>query len=808
MRKEKIRVGTRESKLALLQTEFVVKKLKEACPDLTIEVIPMSTKGDQILDRSLASFGGKGVFTKELEVALLNHTIDLAVHSAKDMPMEFPEGLAMGAVLEREAPSDVFLTMDGTDIRNMKPGSVIGTSSLRRELQIKQLNPNVTIKVLRGNVLTRLSKLEQGQYDGIVLAAAGLKRLGIKGYPSTKYHMQPLLSKTFLPAPGQGILGVECREDDEETKNILSKIHSYEGEVMLMAERMYLQELNGGCNAPAGAYCRYEDGLLVMEGMYASDGIHPKYGEISVEIPKEMLEKKEPMFQQMVSMAKETGVKLAKQIHTGKVYLIGAGPGDERLLTVRAKQLIQKADVLVYDSLISPVLLQDTKKECEWIYAGKRSNHHHLPQEETNQVLWKKAQEGKMVVRLKGGDPFIFGRGAEEALELREHGIDFEIVPGISSCYSVPAYAGIPVTDRRFASSFHVITGHEQEREDGERLDYEILAKEEGTLVFLMGVKQIEKICERLIAFGKDPKTETAIIAKGTTRMQELLVGTLETLPKLVKEKGIPTPAIFVVGKVVTFAESLKWFEGNAHFKKRVLLTGTDTWIQSAKEKVEQFGAYPIPFSLIRVEQEGEEKVKQLFEERLDTFDWIVFTSRNGVRIFFEQWKQQRKDMRKLASHKFAVIGKGTEKELEKYGIYADFVPEKFSSEDMAKEWIPSLKQEERVLFMRAKEGNKEFCRHFEEAGIVYEDFALYHIVAEEKKQEELNRLIKEVDYVVLASGSVAKVFANMLDESHQKTYELLSIGPVTTKVAKEVGLQVDQTAKEYSMEGILELLR
>ena len=808
MKIEKIRVGTRESQLALLQTDLVVQKLREAYKDLTIEVIPMSTKGDQILDRSLASFGGKGVFTKELEVALLNHTIDFAVHSAKDMPMEFPQGLTMGAVLEREEPSDILLTMDGIDIREMKAGSIIGTSSLRRELQIKQLNPNVIVKVLRGNVLTRLSKLEQGQYNGIILAAAGLKRLGIEGYPSTKYHMQPLLSNTFLPAPGQGILGIECREDDEEIKEILRKIHSYEGEAMLMAERMYLQQLHGGCNAPAGGYCRYEDGFLVMEGMYAKDGIHPKYERIVAKLPEEFVGRDEIAFEQIVPLAKELGVALAKKIHTGKVYLIGAGPGDEKLLTIRAKELIQKADVVVYDSLISKSLLQDTKKDCEWIYAGKRSNNHHLSQEETNQVLWKKAKEGKMVVRLKGGDPFIFGRGAEEALELREHGIDFEIVPGISSCYSVPAYAGIPVTDRRFASSFHVITGHEQEREDGERLDYEILAKEEGTLVFLMGVKQMEKICARLIQFGKDPKTETAIISQGTTRRQEVFVGTLETLPKLVQEKKIPTPAIFVVGKVVTFTKSLKWFEGNTHFKKRVLLTGTDTWIQSAKEKVEQFGAHPIPFSLIRVEPEEEEQIQRLFEERLDTFDWIVFTSRNGVRIFFEQWKKQKKDMRTLAKHKFAVIGKGTENELEKYGIYADFIPEKFSSEDMAKEWIPSLSQEERVLFMRAKEGNQQLGHYFQEAGICYEDFSLYHIVPEEKKKEELNRLMKEVDFVVLASGSVAKAMADMLEQPLEKTYEVLSIGPVTTKVANEVGLRVDQTAKEYSMEGILELLR
>ena len=796
--KQKIKVGTRQSKLALIQTNLVVEKLKKAWPEMTIEVVPMSTKGDQILNRSLASFGGKGVFTKELEIALLDGTIDLAVHSAKDMPMEFPKGLMLGAVLEREDPADILVTMDGTKISDMKAGSIIGTSSLRRELQIKKLNPNVKIQVLRGNVLTRLSKLEDGEYDGIILASAGLKRLDIEEYPKTKYHMERLLSDTFLPAPGQGILAVECREGDEEVRTLLNAIHSSDGAEMLDAERSFLSILNGGCNAPAGAYCRRENGMLVMDGMYAKDGVHPKYKKIRMEQ------------QRQIETSEQLGAELAKQLNIGKVYLIGAGPGDERLLTIRAKELIKKADVIVYDNLISPSILQDTKKESEWIYAGKRSSNHHLPQEETNQILWQKAKEGKMVVRLKGGDPFIFGRGGEEALELLEQGVNFEIVPGISSCYSVPAYAGIPVTDRRYASSFHVITGHEQEGRDSERVNYEVLAKEEGTLIFLMGVKQLDSICSKLIAYGKSKDTEVAIISKGTTREQNVLVGTLNTLPLLAKEQGVETPAIIVVGHVVSFAKQLSWFDGNAHFKKRVLLTGTDTWIASAKQKVEKFGAKAIPFSLIAVEKE--QAGMELIKKGLPTFDWIVFTSRNGVDLFFDSFKELGKDIRELAKYKFAVIGSGTADALLSHGIHADFIPQQFSSMDMAKEWIPTLKKEESVLLLRAKEGSQELAKALQKAGIRYEDVPLYHIVAQEKKKEELNRLIKHVDYVVLASGSVAKVFAGMTKESRksqeEQPYQLLSIGPVTTKVAKEWGLHVDKTANQYCMEGILELLR
>lgn len=814
--KQILRIGTRESKLALLQTDIVVKKLKECIPQLTIEVIPMSTKGDQILNRSLASFGGKGVFTKELEVALLDKSIDIAVHSAKDMPMEFPKGLQMGAVLEREDPSDVLVTMDGTKIADMKEGSVIGTSSLRRELQIKQQNEGVQIRVLRGNVQTRLSKLESGQYDGIILARAGLNRLGVEAYPKTKYHMETLLSERFLPAPGQGILAIECRENDEEVLAILETIHSKEGAEMLFAERAYLQTLNGGCNAPAGAYCRRENGKLVMEAMYAKDGIHTKYAKQELEV--ESFDSEGDVDSQKShtdSFAKQLGKNLAEQVNIGKVYLVGAGAGDEGLLTVKARDLLQKADVIVYDSLISTSILQETKVDSEWIYAGKRSNNHHLPQEETNEILWKKAKEGKMVVRLKGGDPFIFGRGAEEALELLEHGVDFEIVSGVSSCYSVPAYAGVPVTDRRYASSFHVITGQEQVGRAVDRVNYEVLAKEEGTLIFLMGVKRLEEICNTLIQYGKDKNTPAGIFSKGTTRQQKFLTGTLETLPKIVKEKGIAMPAIIVIGHVVSFSEQLQWMKGNAHFKKRVLLTGTKLWCEKAKEKIEQFGAQAIPFSLIRVEEEKEEILRPLFQRQeakkgIEKFEWIVFTSRNGVELFFEQWKKYRRDIRELAKFKFAVIGSGTADTLREYGIEADFVPQKFSSEDMAKEWVKTLSKEERVLLLRAKEGSMALPKALKEASIIYEDIPLYHIVGEEKKREELNRVLKEVDYVTIASGSAGRVFANMIEEGEKEeiSYQILSIGKETTKTCENAGLTVHKTANIYSIDGILELLR
>lgn len=789
-----IRIGTRKSQLALLQTQIAVEKIKQVAPEIEIEIVPMTTKGDQLLNRSLASFGGKGVFTKELEVDLLSGKIDLAVHSAKDLPLVLPKGLTIGAVLEREDPSDILVTMNGTKAKDLPIGSVIGTSSLRRELQIKQINPELKIKMLRGNVQTRLDKLKSGEYDGIILAAAGLKRLGILPYPNSEYSMETLLFEQFLPAPAQGILAIECREKDLQEKNeiaqIMKVIHHEEAYQMLQAERNYLAGIGGGCNAPAAAWCRKENGKWKISAMYAQDGIKMQYYTLEGSKNPEQL-----------------GQQAAKKLKVGKVYLVGAGAGNEELLTKRAEQLVKQADVIVYDSLIATSILQNTKENSKWIYAGKRASNHHLKQEEIIKILIEEAKKGQMVVRLKGGDPFIFGRGAEEAIALVEAKIPFEIVSGVSSCYSVPAYAGIPVTDRKSASSFHVITGHEQA--GGSRINYEILAKEEGTLIFLMGVHQMGEICRQLMQFGKDPMTPVAVISEGTTNRQKTLVATLKTLEEKAKETRIKTPAIIVVGEVVKWTESLQWFYGNRYFSKRVLLTGTPMWTELGKEKLKELGAMPVLFSLIRTECSGKEQLQQLLlTGDYKKFKWFVFTSRNGVRYFFENWKECGMDLRNLYGIKFAVIGRGTAKTLKEYGIIADFVPKVFTSTAMAEEWIPTLEKEESVLLLRAKEGSKALPTALRERNIPYLDLDLYQIVPEYKKTEELKRILSDIDYVVLASGSAARVFAEMTEKEKFGNYKVLSIGPETTKVAENAGISVYQTAKTYSIDGILDLLR
>ncbi len=459
-----IQIGTRKSRLALVQTNMVKEKIEAAFPDVRVELVPISTKGDELLDRSLTSFGGKGVFTRELEEALLDGEIDLAVHSAKDMPMVFPEGLGISAVLKRGRPEDVIVTCDGTLLRNLKPGSVVGTSSLRRELQIRKINPLVRIQMNRGNVQTRLRKLSEGQFDAIVLAAAGLERL--KLLDEVEYHYEYLDPSVCLPAAGQAILAVESRKG--HLSEVLQAIHDSEAAVCLYAERAYLSAIGGSCNAPAAAWSTLDGETLHMKVMFAPDGRHMKRlsGERQTGLS--------------LCQAEELGRELADGICQGKVWLVGAGPGDPALVTEKCLTCIREADVIVYDSLATDALLNEAGPDAELCYAGKRASNHYLKQGETNALLIQKAREGKQVVRLKGGDPFIFGRGGEEAQELGKAGIAYEIVPGVSSCYGAPAYAGIPVTHREYASSFHVITGHEGSHKTENVLDYETLAREEG----------------------------------------------------------------------------------------------------------------------------------------------------------------------------------------------------------------------------------------------------------------------------------------------------------------------------------------
>lgn len=797
--RNKVRIGTRKSLLAVIQTQIVEDRIRKAFPDTEVEIVRIDTKGDQILDRSLTSFGGKGVFTAELEAELRSGKIDIAVHSAKDMPMEFPEGLGIGAALERADVRDTFVTTSGKKLRDLEPGSIVGTSSLRRELLVKEINPDVQIRLLRGNVQTRLRKLKEGMYDGIILAAAGLERLEYRDMEGIFYdYMDP---ETFLPAAGQGILAVECRMDDADMREILSGINCREAMCLLEAERSFLKTIGGSCNAPAAGYCKEEDGCFIMHGMYVKDGVHSKRAVRTVKIPEGITEEDKR------ELAVSLGRSVAHDVNKGMVYLVGAGPGDEDLLTRKGLRLIREADVVVYDNLASSSLLNEVKDDAELIYAGKRSSHHHLRQFETNQLLVELALEGKNVVRLKGGDPYIFGRGGEEGQELRAAGVDFEVVPGISSSYCVPAYCGIPVTHRDFASSFHVITGHEGNHKNGETvLDYRTLAREEGTLVFLMGLSNLPNIVSQLMEHGKDPETMVGVLQEGTTARQKVAVGRLYEIVDVVKREGIRTPAITVVGDVVNLRKVLDWYGKKPLSGQRVLVTGSRSMTDHLSPLLKEEGAEAISFSLIRTEKINGPELSRAIEA-MEDYSWIVLTSVNGVELFFEQLRTLRRDIRSYASIHFAVIGEATRAALEKHGVYADLVPVLYSSKDLAEAMIPRLTPDDRVLLLRAREASQVLPEALEAAGIPHTCIALYHTVQDGRKAEELNRLVRSCDYITFASSSAVKAFFDMVEDPGQVTGKYVSIGPVTTKTAEKHGISVSRTAYQYTARGIVDAI-
>ena len=800
-----IRIGTRKSKLALIQTELVKTQILKYFPNEKIEIVHVVTHGDKVLDKPLGEIGGKGVFTKEIEEKLLDKTIDIAVHSAKDVPMELADGLCLGAVLLRDDNRDVILKRKET--KKIGAGSIIGTSSLRREIQIKQISPDVTIKSLRGNVGTRIDKLKSGEYDAIILAAAGLKRLGLDNDKELDYIYPD--EEKFISAAGQGILAIECRNGD--LKDVMAALDDRKARICLEAEREFLKCLDGSCNAPCGAHCTVDEHGFNFRGMYAYDGKTPKYAVINEKTDEQWEKISKPVnadntdLKFAVSLAKRL-VDVLKSGNKGMVSLVGAGPGKRDYLSIEALRCIKKADVIVYDALISPSILNEAKMDAELIYVGKRADTIYKKQPEINELLVNLALSGKYVVRLKGGDPFIFGRGGEEALALKKAGISYEIVPGISSSYSVPASAGIPVTHRGAASSVHIITGHEHPAKPSEALDFSVIAKEEGTLVFLMGLRSLGNICEKLIKNGKNGETPVAVISKGMTAKQRTVYGNLLTIKDEVRKNNIEAPAIIVVGDVVGVGKQICEWQSKNEKKvlsgKRILVTGSRNMADSLEKEFEQYGGETIAISLVETIPDYSD-CDDIFNN-LEKYSWFIFTSANGVNIFFDRLRNLRVDIRKLANARFAVVGTSTKKALEKYGLYADFIPSKFTSKILAEELSKELTDKDKILIVRGKQGKNFIEDKFSEMSVEFDKICIYETIQDERRADEVKRICPDVDYIVVTSGSGARALRDMAGCENDN---IVAIGPVTKRDCEEAGLRVKLVAEEFDARGIVDVI-
>jgi uroporphyrinogen III methyltransferase/synthase len=503
----------------------------------------------------------------------------------------------------------------------------------------------------------------------------------------------------------------------------------------------------------------------------------------------------------------------ASAVQPGKVWLVGAGPGDPGLLTLRAVEALRRADVVLYDRLANESLLQHARSDAILTFVGKAPGRHALSQLEINAELVQHAAAGRQVVRLKGGDPFVFGRGGEEAAAAAAARLPFEIVPGVSSAIAAPAYAGIPVTHRGAASSFAVVTGHEDPERAESRVDWNALASGADTLVVLMGIGNLAEICSRLIRGGRPASTPAALIEWATTPRQRCIVATLGELPEAAAAAGASAPAVVVIGEVVRLRGSLQWWEARPLWGRRVLVTRTRQQASGLRRLLEERGAEVVELPALEVVETAPPELTARIAEALAGGDyaWVVFTSANGVNLFFRRLREQGRDARAFRDAAVCAIGPGTAAALAERGIIADLVPESFIAEGVLAALAERDLHRRRVLVPRAENARPELINGLRRLGAEVEELPLYvSRVPAEPDGGVLARLrTGEIDVVTLASSSTVTHLLQMLgnDPAVLRNAVVACIGPVTANTARRLGLQVDVVADEYSIAGLVAAL-
>ena len=483
----------------------------------------------------------------------------------------------------------------------------------------------------------------------------------------------------------------------------------------------------------------------------------------------------------------------------GKVYIAGAGCGNEGLITVKLKSVMEKAECIIYDRLVNESILQYMKPDAELIYMGKENVEGGELQKKINEIIVEKSREGLTVLRLKGGDPFVFGRGGEEIEALIPENIDFEVIPGISSAIAVPAYAGIPVTHRGINTSFHVFTGHM--KKDGIEHDYETVAKLEGTLVFLMGLGNLEKITENLIKHGKMHETPVAVIKNGTTAKQETYTGTLGTIAGIVRENNVKAPVIIIIGEVVNLREKMKWFENMPLFGKNILVTRNRDKQEEITNKIIELGGQAINIPFINIEYLDFEMPD------LSKYSTLLFNSLNSVIGFMRKIE----DMRVLGHLKIGVVGKKTDEEMKKYRIIPDFYPKEYTVEKLAAESVNFTEEGENILFIVSNLSPVNEEKYTELYNRNYDKLVVYNTHKLKIDREKAKKYVKESDILMFLSSSTFESFADSIHLSENDEMKemlskkiLASIGPVTTKTIEKYGLKVEIEAEEYTENGLL----
>ncbi|MCJ8500660.1 uroporphyrinogen-III C-methyltransferase [Desulfatitalea alkaliphila] len=499
---------------------------------------------------------------------------------------------------------------------------------------------------------------------------------------------------------------------------------------------------------------------------------------------------------------------------TGMVFLVGAGPGDPGLMTLKGADCIARADVLIYDFLAAKALLDHARPDCHCIYVGKQGGDHTLAQEEINRLIVEKARAGMTVTRLKGGDPFIFGRGGEEAEELVAAGIPFEIVPGVTSAIAAPAYAGIPLTHRRFTATVAFVTGHEDPTKEQSNIDWRALAQGIGTLVFLMGVKNLPHIVDRLLANGRRPDTPVALVRWGTTAQQQTVTGTLADIAERVRAAGLKAPAIIVVGEVVGLREQLQWFERRPLLGKRIVVTRARAQASDLIRRLSALGAECLQCPTIQVTAPDSWQPLDQAIAQLDRYHWIVFTSVNGVDAFFDRLDRKGLDVRALGHLRTAAIGPATAERLKQRGLNTDILPDTYQAESVVAAFARQSIQNCNILLPRAKEARSVLPDELRRMGAAVDEVTAYQTLQSTENSEKMIALLQKgaIDMVTFTSSSTARNFKALLPKESPlaqllKGVTVACIGDITAATAKELGFTVDIVAETFTIDGLCEAI-
>ncbi|PYV44377.1 MAG: uroporphyrinogen-III C-methyltransferase [Acidobacteria bacterium] len=495
---------------------------------------------------------------------------------------------------------------------------------------------------------------------------------------------------------------------------------------------------------------------------------------------------------------------------TGMVYLIGAGPGDPELISLKGLRCLQAADCIIYDYLVNVDLLSYARADAELVNVGKKGGQTHISQEEINDLIVERANSGKTVARLKGGDPFIFGRGAEEAEALAIAGIGFEIVPGITSGYAAPAYAGIPVTHRDFSPSVAFITGHEDPDKAESLIAWDKISTSIGTLVFFMGVKSLPEIVENLVRHGRSPETPVALIQWGTYFKQEVLIGTLGSIVQQVHSVGFSAPAITVVGEVVRLRDRLKWFENRPLFGKRIIITRPPEQLEDFKAQLAQLGAEVIAFPTIEIREPTSWEALDEAIREIDQYQWLIFTSVNGVKNFFGRYRLAQKDIRQLKGVKISTIGPATEKAVRAMNLNVEVVPNEFKAEGLVESLKGKVMKGARVLIARAKVARDVLPEELRKQGAQVDVVETYQTTIPKASSSQLQQILEEqpVDLIVFTSSSTVSNLAEIVEPLSLKKVlvgiGVATIGPITAQTAEKYGLKVSVQPSQYNIPALV----